>query len=84
MGTTKTLTKCLFVVMLAVSLSNHNVLTSGAEIQKFSYDHCDTLCSDSYGWFECQHDCFAAGYSGFGSCASRSPEEPKRCCCQNR
>ncbi|KAL0718117.1 hypothetical protein Bca4012_067439 [Brassica carinata] len=83
MGITKTLITCLFVVMLAVSLFNHNVLTSGAEIQ-ISYDHCDTLCSDSYGWFECQHDCFADGYSGFGICASRSPKEPKRCCCQNR
>ncbi|KAF8099385.1 hypothetical protein N665_0245s0062 [Sinapis alba] len=85
MDITKALVKCFFVVILAVSLSKHNVLTSGVEIQKFSYDHCtSTLCSNSYAWFQCRRDCFAAGYTGRGDCASRSPKEPKRCCCQNK
>ena len=54
----------------------------GVEIQKFSYDHCITLCTDTYAWYECQHDCSIFGYKGLGECASPSPKEPKRCCCQ--
>ncbi|RID43594.1 hypothetical protein BRARA_I00445 [Brassica rapa] len=85
MGITKAPVQCLFVVILAVLLSNHNVLTSGAEIQKSSYDQCtSTLCSNSYTWFQCRRDCFAAGYTGRGDCASRSHNEPKRCCCRNK
>lgn len=57
----------------------------GAEIQKSSYDQCtSTLCSNSYTWFQCRRDCFAAGYTGRGDCASRSHNEPKRCCCRNK
>ncbi|CAH2038396.1 unnamed protein product [Thlaspi arvense] len=82
MGITKALMTCLLVVVLTVSLFNHNVLTSGAEIEKISFDHCNNLCTDTYGWFECQNDCGEAGYAGWGECASRSPKEPKRCCCQ--
>ncbi|CAN6901620.1 unnamed protein product [Brassica oleracea] len=88
MGTTKTLMTCLLAVILAASLSNQNVLVSGrstiansVEIA-FSYDHCITLCTDTYAWYECQHDCSIFGYKGLGECASPSPKEPKRCCCQ--
>ncbi|KAL0797607.1 hypothetical protein Bca101_052781 [Brassica carinata] len=80
MGTTKPLMTCLLAIILATSLSNQDVLVS--EIQKFSYDHCITLCTDTYAWYECQHDCSIFGYKGLGECASPSPKEPKRCCCQ--
>ncbi|KAL0697555.1 hypothetical protein Bca4012_053677 [Brassica carinata] len=82
MGTTKPLMTCLLAIILATSLSNQDVLVSGVEIQKFSYDHCITLCTDTYAWYECQHDCSIFGYKGLGECASPSPKEPKRCCCQ--
>ncbi|CAN6878002.1 hypothetical protein Bca4012_070207 [Brassica carinata] len=81
MGSTKTLMTCLLVVTLAVSLSNLNVLVSGAE-KKISYEHCNALCSPTYdGWSECQNDCAEKGYY-YGACASPSPKLPKKCCCQ--
>ncbi|CAH8355098.1 unnamed protein product [Eruca vesicaria subsp. sativa] len=89
MGSTKTFMTCLLVLTLAVSLSNLNVLVSGklqkhgtgAETEKFSYENCYALCTDSYDWWECQNDCAHKGYHT-GECASPSPKVPKKCCCQ--
>ncbi|CAH8268558.1 unnamed protein product [Arabidopsis lyrata] len=47
-------------------------------MDKLSFDHCRVLCSDSYGWFECNTDCLGRGFAD-GQCAARSPKEPKRC-----
>ena len=54
------------------------------ELEKFSYDHCRSLCTDYYGWHECLLDCIHFGYHGAGECASPSPNVPKRCCCQTQ
>ncbi|KAL0694489.1 hypothetical protein Bca4012_061669 [Brassica carinata] len=81
MGSTKTLMTCLLVVTLAVSLSNLNVLVSGSETEKFSYENCYALCTPTYAWFECQNDCAEKGYH-YGECASPSRKVPKKCCCQ--
>ncbi|KAG7582248.1 hypothetical protein ISN44_As08g018560 [Arabidopsis suecica] len=80
MGSTKALETCLLVIIFAVMLFNYNVLT--LEIKKVSYDNCRHLCSDRYGWFECMNDCEAAGYINGGQCASPSPKDPLKCCCQ--
>ncbi|CAH2048240.1 unnamed protein product [Thlaspi arvense] len=66
-----------------VSLSNYDVLASGAETEKFSFDNCSTVCSDYYGWHECFTDCQMAKFGGGGECRSRSPKEPEKCCCQH-
>ncbi|EOA31943.1 hypothetical protein CARUB_v10015183mg [Capsella rubella] len=50
--------------------------------RKFSFDNCSTLCTPKYGWFECMTDCYLADFNNGGDCASPSPKEPKRCCCQ--
>ncbi|CAF1705649.1 unnamed protein product [Brassica oleracea var. botrytis] len=80
MGVTKTQLAFLVLVVFVTFLSNHNVLA--AELEKFSYDHCRVLCSDTYAWHECWTDCITAGYHGAGECASPSPNVPKKCCCQ--
>ncbi|EFH55142.1 hypothetical protein ARALYDRAFT_901238 [Arabidopsis lyrata subsp. lyrata] len=81
MGITKTIVPCFLVIIFLVSLCNHNVLVLGEVMEKISYDHCDTLCTPYYGWHECLTDCNNEGWAT-GICASRSPKEPKRCCCQ--
>ncbi|CAG7899997.1 unnamed protein product [Brassica rapa] len=81
MGTTKTLMTCLLAVILAASLSNQNVLVSGRSTIA-NYVEIATALTDTYAWYECQHDCSIFGYKGLGECASPSPKEPKRCCCQ--
>ncbi|KAG2316201.1 hypothetical protein Bca52824_019323 [Brassica carinata] len=49
------------------------------ELEKFSYDHCHTLCTDYYGWHECLLDCITYGYHGAGQCASLSPKQFESC-----
>ncbi|CAL9219556.1 unnamed protein product [Arabidopsis halleri] len=78
MGISKTIVTCFLLVLFTVLLSNQNILVSG---EKTSFDHCDTLCTDYYGWHECLTDCTIEGYVS-GLCASPSPNQPKRCCCQ--
>ncbi|KAF2593750.1 hypothetical protein F2Q70_00045464 [Brassica cretica] len=83
MGVPKTLMTFLLLVILGVSLSNQIVFTSGAEIEKFSYDHCSTLCVDGkYGSHYCFEDCIEKGFNT-GDCASPHREGPFRCCCSN-
>ncbi|XP_010414965.1 PREDICTED: defensin-like protein 46 [Camelina sativa] len=73
---TKTLVICFLVIILAVSLSNNNVLVSG--IKNFDVDHCDTRC---YGKDECMNYCIQAGYRS-GECGSLCIPCPIKCCCQ--
>nr|ACJ68118.1 hypothetical protein [Brassica napus] len=81
MGVLKTLMTFLLLVILGVSLSNQIVFTS--EIEKFSYDHCSTLCVDGkYGSHYCFEDCIEKGFNT-GDCASPHREGPFRCCCSN-
>ncbi|XP_010424179.1 PREDICTED: putative defensin-like protein 48 [Camelina sativa] len=81
MGITKTLVIFFHIVILAVSLSNHVVLTSGAKIEKFSYDHCFHLCVEGeYELHECFVDCVQKGFHK-ADCVSRTPKDPIRCCC---
>ncbi|KAL0701797.1 hypothetical protein Bca4012_057919 [Brassica carinata] len=83
MGVLKTLMAFLLLVILGVSLSNQIVFTSGAEMEKFSYDHCSTLCVDGkYGEHECFTDCIMKGFNT-GDCASPYRKGPFRCCCYN-
>ncbi|KAL0717694.1 hypothetical protein Bca4012_067016 [Brassica carinata] len=82
MGVTKTQLAFLVLVVFVTFLSNHNV--SAAELEKISYDHCSTLCSDHYAWHECWFDCLRKGFEGAGVCASPSPNVPKKCCCQTQ
>ncbi|XP_010492971.1 PREDICTED: defensin-like protein 49 [Camelina sativa] len=83
MGITKALVIFFHIVILAVSLSNHVVLTSGAEIEKFTYDHCYHLCvQGEYGSRECFVDCTEKGFYK-GDCVSRTPTDPIRCCCND-
>ncbi|KAL0717695.1 hypothetical protein Bca4012_067017 [Brassica carinata] len=82
MGVTKTQLAFLVLVVFVTFLSNHNVSAAVTELEKFSYDHCSVLCSNTYGWHECWSDCGTLGYRGAGECASPSPNVPKKCCCQ--
>ncbi|CAH2048236.1 unnamed protein product [Thlaspi arvense] len=84
MGITKTPMACLLIVILTVSVSHYDVLALGGAETKtftFNFDHCGRVCSDDYGRYECFTDCWVARYSD-GDCLSRSPNDPKRCCCQ--
>lgn len=59
------------------------LLCIGAEIEKFSYDHCSTPCTpETYGSQECFHDCIEDGFK-YGDCANRTPKDPILCCCYN-
>ncbi|CAL9230866.1 unnamed protein product [Arabidopsis halleri] len=81
MGITKNLVIFFHIVILAVLLSNQIILASGADIKKFSYDHCYHLCEDGgYGSRECFVDCTLKGFPK-GDCASPTPKDPYRCCC---
>ncbi|EOA31918.1 hypothetical protein CARUB_v10015157mg [Capsella rubella] len=80
MGITKTLVTCFLVIILAVSMSNHNVLVSGKE--NFSFDNCSTHCSEFYGRDECMRDCIKAGFKKGGDCGSPCIPCPVSCCCQ--
>ncbi|CAH8257281.1 unnamed protein product [Arabidopsis lyrata] len=79
MSGTKTLVTCFLVIILAVSLSNHNVLASDAEIEDFSFDNCNTRC---YGSDECNNYCIRAGFKNGGHCGSACIPCPVKCCCQ--
>ncbi|XP_019092520.1 PREDICTED: defensin-like protein 46 [Camelina sativa] len=76
MCSTKTLVTCFLVIILAVSLSNNDVLASG--IKNFSIDHCDTRC---YGGDECMNYCIKAGFRS-GQCGSLCIPCSFKCCCQ--
>ncbi|XP_010465720.1 PREDICTED: defensin-like protein 46 [Camelina sativa] len=77
MSSTKTLVTCFLVIILAVSLSSHNVLVSDAGINDF-FDHCDTQCE---GYVECKKYCIKAGFRT-GECGSSCILCPVKCCCQ--
>ncbi|KAG7602789.1 putative defensin-like protein 48 [Arabidopsis thaliana] len=79
----KTLIIFFHIFILAVLSSNNIILTSGAEIKKFSYDHCFHLCvAGEYGSNECFVDCAQKGF-WHGNCANRTKKDPIRCCCYN-
>ncbi|CAL9221136.1 unnamed protein product [Arabidopsis halleri] len=84
MGSTKTLVTCFLVIILAVSLSNHNhdVLASDARIEGFSFDNCNNRCSEDYWDDECKNDCLRAGFLKGGQCGSPCIPCPVKCCCQ--
>ncbi|AED92665.1 Defensin-like protein 49 [Arabidopsis thaliana] len=84
MGITKSLMIFFHIVLLAVSLSNNIILTSGAETTKFSYDHCFHLCVEGeYGSRECFVDCTQKGF-WHGVCANKTTaKDPIHCCCYN-
>ncbi|XP_010480223.1 PREDICTED: defensin-like protein 46 [Camelina sativa] len=78
MCSTKALVICFLVIILAVSLSNNNVLASDGRIKNFDVDHCDTRC---YGKDECMNYCIQAGFRS-GECGSLCIPCPIKCCCQ--
>ncbi|CAH8261346.1 unnamed protein product [Arabidopsis lyrata] len=79
MANTKTLVACFLVIILAVSLSNNNVLASDAGIENFSFDNCHIRC---YGRDECMNYCFKIGFKKGGQCGSICITCPMKCCCQ--
>ncbi|XP_023637687.1 defensin-like protein 49 [Capsella rubella] len=83
MGIAKTSVIFFHLVILAVSLSDHTVTASGAQMNKISYDHCITMCVEyKYGSRECFVDCTIQGYR-MGSCVNQKPQDPIQCCCYN-
>ncbi|CAF2142112.1 hypothetical protein HID58_006710 [Brassica napus] len=84
MAITKTWVTFCLAIILVYSLSNHNVLTSGAEMEKVQhkYTFCaKSLCTDSYSPRMCFVDCVSKGFLT-GDCIT-PPNSPLRCCCAN-
>ncbi|KAF8046894.1 hypothetical protein N665_3346s0003 [Sinapis alba] len=75
MGITKTSIAFFFVVILTISISNHNV--SAVTVIEEATPPCLFLCNGfPLNNFACWHDCASKGYHD-GRCSGN----PSRCCC---
>ncbi|CAN6815257.1 unnamed protein product [Brassica oleracea] len=78
MGITETSIAIFFVVILTISISNHNV-SAVTVIEEATPPPCLFLCNGfPLNNFACWHDCGSKGYND-GRCGGN----PSRCCCRN-
>ncbi|CAN7073521.1 unnamed protein product [Brassica oleracea var. botrytis] len=75
METTKTCVTLFWVVMLAIALSNYNVMAVPVMKPAIS-GHCIAKCSATYHTYECYHDCREERFRD-GDCDPKT----QMCCC---